>query len=53
VVDEGLQSRGPAPEDLVDRLTAPPRDWRYVVIGDRLCLVDRDWRIHESFRFQH
>jgi len=54
VVDEDLQSRArPAPEDLVDRLTPPPRGWRYVVIGDRLCLLDRDWRIHESFRFQH
>lgn len=54
VVDGDLQNHArPAPEDLVERLTPAPRDWHYVVIGDRLCLVDRDWRIHESFRFQH
>jgi len=38
-----------APEDLVSRLSAVPVDWRYVVIGDRLCLVDEDWRLHEAF----
>jgi hypothetical protein len=54
VVDQDLQSRArPAPDDLVNRLTPPPRGWQYVVIGDRLVLVDRDWRIHESFLFQH
>ncbi len=53
VVDPDLQRRSrPAPEDLVQRLTPAPRGWRYVVIGDRLCLVDRDWRVHESFHFQ-
>ena len=54
VVDPDLRDRArPAPEDLASRLSSPPRDWRYVVIGDRLCLVDRDWRVHESFHFQH
>lgn len=54
VVDEDLQSRAQrAPEDLVQRLSPPPRGWRYLVIGDRLILVDRDWRIHESYNFQH
>jgi hypothetical protein len=53
VVDPDLQDRArPAPDDLVNQLTVPPRGWRYVIIGDRLCLVDRDWRIHESFHFQ-
>jgi hypothetical protein len=54
VVDPDLQNRArPAPDDLVNQLSVPPRGWRYVIIGDRLCLVDRDWRIHESFHFQH
>ena len=54
VVDQDLQSRArPAPEDLANRLSPPPRDWRYMVIGDRLVLVDRDWRIHQSYHFQH
>ena len=53
-VDPGLRDRArPAPDDLADRLSAPPRGWHYVTIGDRLCLVDRDWRIHESFHFEH
>jgi len=53
VVTPDLQQRSrPAPEELVERLTPVPRDWQYVVIGDRLCLVDRDWRVHESFHFQ-
>ena len=54
VVDSDLQDRArPAPEDLVSRLNPTPRGWRYSIIGDRLVLVDRDWRIHESFNFQH
>ena len=54
VVDSDLQNRArPAPRDLESRLSVPPLDWRYVIIGDRLCLVDRDWRVHESFHFDH
>jgi hypothetical protein len=54
VVDSDLQNRvRPAPQELMSRLSVPPRDWRYVIIGDRLCLVDRDWRVHESFHFSH
>jgi hypothetical protein len=54
IVDQDLRDHArPAPEDLVERLSQPPREWHYVVIGDRLCLVDRDWRVHESFHFQH
>lgn len=53
VVEPDLQDRArPAPDDLANHLSVPPRGWRYVIIGDRLCLVDRDWRIHESFHFQ-
>ena len=54
VVDSDLQSRArPAPDDLVSRLSPTPRGWHYNIIGDRLVLVDRDWRIHESFHFEH
>jgi hypothetical protein len=53
VVDQDLRDHArPAPEDLVSRLSPAPRDWRYVIIGDRLCLVDRDWRVRESFHFE-
>jgi hypothetical protein len=53
VLDSDLQNRTrPAPEELVNRLDVPPRDWRYVVVGDRLLLIDRHWRVHESFHFQ-
>ena len=44
ILDPDLQDRArPAPEELVNRLNVPPRDWRYVVVGDRLCLVDDHW----------
>ena len=36
-----------------EQLSTPPPGWHYVVIGDRLCVVDRVWRIHESYHFQH
>jgi hypothetical protein len=53
VVDPELRDHAhPVPDELAARLTPAPRDWRYMVIGDRLCLVDRDWRIRESFRFE-
>jgi len=53
-VDPDLRDRGrPAPESLVEQLSTPPPGWHYVVIGDRLCVVDREWRIHESYHFQH
>ena len=52
VVDPDLRERAhDAPEDLASRLSPPPREWRYVIVGDRLCLVDREWRVHESFHF--
>lgn len=53
-VDEDLQSSArPAPGDLLQRLSPLPRDWRYIVIGDRLLIVDRDWRIRDAARFSH
>jgi hypothetical protein len=54
VVDPALRDRArPAPEDLVSRLTPTPEGWRYMVIGDRLVLVDREWRIRRSYHFEH
>jgi hypothetical protein len=53
IVDQDLARRArPAPDDLVQQLSPQPRDFRYVIIGDRLVLVDRDWRVHESFHFE-
>jgi len=53
-VDPDLQNHArPVPDDLQNQLSPSPRRWHYTVIGDRLLLVDRDWRIHESFHFQH
>jgi hypothetical protein len=46
--DLRTQARG-APEDLVSHLSAAPANWKYVVIADRLCLVDDDWRLHQAF----
>jgi len=40
------------PEDLCGRLPAPPRGYRYVVIGGHVCLVDRDWRVADVVHFE-
>lgn len=54
VVDRDLQRRAQnAPPDLVSRMNPTPRDTRYLVIGDRLCLIDRQWRVRQSFHFEH
>jgi Ni/Co efflux regulator RcnB len=42
----------PAPRDLYGRLAPPPRGYRYVVIGDHVCLVDRGYRIHDVLHFE-
>src|SRR5579862_7444768 len=43
----------PAPRELSSRLTPGPRDSHYLVIGDRLCLVNHDWRVLQSYHFEH
>jgi Ni/Co efflux regulator RcnB len=42
----------PVPRDLYMRLAPPPRGYRYVVIGDHICLIDRDYRIHDVLHFE-
>jgi hypothetical protein len=42
----------PVPHELLVRLGPAPHGWRYVVIGDHVCLVDADWRIHDVLHFE-
>lgn len=42
----------PVPRDLYGRLAPPPRGYRYVVIGDHVCLIDRGYRIHDVLHFE-
>ena len=42
----------PVPRDLFGRLAPPPQGYRYVVIGDHVCLVDRGYRIHDVLHFE-
>jgi hypothetical protein len=42
----------PVPRDLYGRLEPPPPGYRYVMIGDHICLVDRDYRIHDVLHFE-
>ncbi len=35
----------PVPADLLRRLGPPPRGYRYVVIGGRVCEVDSGWHV--------
>lgn len=51
VIDSDLQAQAQnAPQALVSRLSPAPFDWKYVTVENRLCLVDADWRVHETFR---
>jgi Ni/Co efflux regulator RcnB len=42
----------PVPRDFYSRLAPPPRGYRYVIIGDHVCLIDRDYRIHDVLHFE-
>lgn len=42
----------PVPRDLYGRFAPPPRGYRYVIIGDHVCLVDRGYRIHDVLHFE-
>ena len=42
----------PAPIELVRGWGPAPRGWRYVVIGDHVCLIDRDYRIRDVLHFE-
>ena len=42
----------PVPPELLVRLGPVPRGYRYVVIGDHVCLVDGGWRIHDVLHFE-
>ena len=42
----------PAPRDLYGRFAQPPPGYRYVIIGDHVCLIDRGYRIHDVLHFE-
>ena len=42
----------PAPLELVRAWGPAPPGWRYVVIGDHVCLIDRGYRIHDVLHFE-
>jgi hypothetical protein len=42
----------PVPRDLYARLAPPPPGYRYVIIGDHVCLIDRGYRIHDVLHFE-
>ena len=42
----------PVPGDFAHRLSPPPPGYRYVIIGDHVCLIDHDYRIHDEFHFE-
>ncbi|HET9400256.1 MAG TPA: hypothetical protein VFO34_04830 [Candidatus Acidoferrales bacterium] len=41
----------PMPEDLLSRLPAQPRHYRYVVIGEHACIIDAAWRLYDVHHF--
>lgn len=42
----------PAPRSLVVLLTPPPPDYRYIVLGDHVCLVDRGLRVADVLHLE-
>jgi hypothetical protein len=42
----------PVPHDLLVRLGPAPPGYRYVVIGDHVCLIDGGYRIHDVLHFE-
>jgi hypothetical protein len=42
----------PAPVELIHGFGPAPRGWRYVIIGDHVCLIDREYRIHDVLHFE-
>lgn len=42
----------PVPRGLYRELAPPPPGYRYVVIGDHICLIDSDYRIHDAFHLE-
>lgn len=42
----------PVPHDLLVRLGSAPPGYRYVVIGDHVCLIDRGYQIHDVLHFE-
>jgi hypothetical protein len=42
----------PVPGDLLSRLPRRPRNMRYVVIGDHICLIDNWWTVRDVLHFE-
>ena len=41
-----------APPDLVRGMAPAPRGYRYVVVGGHVCLIDSDYRIHDTIHLE-
>ena len=41
----------PMPDDLLSRLPAQPRHYRYVIIGEHACIIDAAWRLYDVHHF--
>lgn len=53
VLDPGLRHRiYPVPEGLLVQLPPCPRHYRYVVIGDHICLIDDGYHVFDVIHFE-
>jgi Ni/Co efflux regulator RcnB len=53
VMDKDMRKMSrPAPPDLVRGLAPAPAGYHYVVVGGHVCLVDRDYRIHDTIHLE-
>jgi len=53
VLDRDLRHRiHPVPEELLERLPPCPRHYRYVIIGDHICLIDDQFDVFDVIHFE-
>ena len=53
VLDRDMRHRiRPVPEELLERLPPCPRHYRYVIIGDHICLIDDGFHVSDVIHFE-
>ncbi len=53
VMDKDMRRMSrPAPPDMIRDMAPAPRGYRYVVVGGHVCLIDGDYRIHDTIHLE-
>jgi Ni/Co efflux regulator RcnB len=53
VMDKDMRRMSrPAPPEMIRGMAPAPRGYRYVVVGGHVCLIDSDYRIHDTIHLE-